>query len=724
MRKIIINLILFIVVLLISLIVILSTVGIQTNKFNKLISNKVSQSKNIFLDLEKIKFKINLKKLSLFLETQNPEISYREVSVPVQNIKVYIDFLSLLKSDLKVKKISLILRELDIPELNKLSIIIKPSNFKSFLNNKIKEGKLMSEIEIFLTEEGIFKDFIARGTVKGLKAELYKNFSLTKTSLDFFADKNDILIKNIFGDLDDIKISNGDIKFNLENGIKLNSNFNSKFDFDEKNLEKYTKFLSEYEFIKNLKSLKGDLNNNIFIDLDNTYKVKDYNYGISGKIEKGKIDLLNSVKNKFITEEINEIHLLNLQVSTVFNSKNFNFKGDGKYSFNNEDFLKINLENNFKNDLMNLKLNFDYKNSFELGLVNYKKENNTIANISLDLEKRKDLFKINKLEFKEENNFIKINSLIFKKNKLLTFKKVEIVTKNNDFFIQGGSKIIIKGNKYDAANFGKFLNTQNSGENIFKNINSNIEIDFKNIEVPMSEKLKNFKLIGEIKEGKFVKISSKGDFGGNNFLDISMRKDKSTKKKYLEIYSDLTRPLLSEYSFFNGLSGGKLLFTSIIDDTNTISKLKIDNFKVINAPGVIKLLSLADLGGLEDLAKGEGLSFDVLEINTEKNKEILKIKEILALGPSMSVLMEGYQDENGLTSLRGTLVPAKTLNKMISKIPVIGKIVIPKEVGEGLFGISFKMKGPKGKIKTTINPIRTITPRFIQKIIERNKKIK
>ena len=138
----------------------------------------------------------------------------------------------------------------------------------------------------------------------------------------------------------------------------------------------------------------------------------------------------------------------------------------------------------------------------------------------------------------------------------------------------------------------------------------------------------------------------------------------------------------------------------------------------------IKLLSLADLGGLADLAEGEGLSFDVLEIEMEKNNNFLKINEILALGPSISVLMEGYQDENGLTSLRGTLVPAKTLNKMISKIPVLGDIVVPKEIGEGLFGISFKMKGHKDKIKTTINPIRTLTPRFIQKIIDRKNSTK
>ena len=52
--------------------------------------------------------------------------------------------------------------------------------------------------------------------------------------------------------------------------------------------------------------------------------------------------------------------------------------------------------------------------------------------------------------------------------------------------------------------------------------------------------------------------------------------------------------------------------------------MKIENFKVVNAPGLIKLLSLADLGGLADLAEGDGLSFDLLEIDMEKNKNFLK----------------------------------------------------------------------------------------------------
>ena len=121
---------------------------------------------------------------------------------------------------------------------------------------------------------------------------------------------------------------------------------------------------------------------------------------------------------------------------------------------------------------------------------------------------------------------------------------------------------------------------------------------------------------------------------------------------------------------------------------------------------------------------GEGLSFKKMEINMDNDKGFLKLNELYAVGPSVSVLMEGYKEENGLTSLRGTLVPAKNLNKLLSKIPVIGKIIIPKEVGEGLFGVSFKMKGMPGKMKTTINPIKTLTPRFITKALEKQKNSK
>ena len=95
MKKIVTNFILFVVILLSTFIIILSTTGIETDKFNKLITEKTSQEKNLKVKIGTIKFKINLKELSLFLETQNPNILYKDLLVPVTTIKVFVDFLSL-----------------------------------------------------------------------------------------------------------------------------------------------------------------------------------------------------------------------------------------------------------------------------------------------------------------------------------------------------------------------------------------------------------------------------------------------------------------------------------------------------------------------------------------------------------------------------------------------------------------------------------------------------
>ena len=45
----------------------------------------------------------------------------------------------------------------------------------------------------------------------------------------------------------------------------------------------------------------------------------------------------------------------------------------------------------------------------------------------------------------------------------------------------------------------------------------------------------------------------------------------------LEIYSDLSKPLLTEYSFFNGLTGGILTYSAIIEFESINSKLDESN---------------------------------------------------------------------------------------------------------------------------------------------------
>ena len=84
--------------------------------------------------------------------------------------------------------------------------------------------------------------------------------------------------------------------------------------------------------------------------------------------------------------------------------------------------------------------------------------------------------------------------------------------------------------------------------------------------------------------------------------------------------------------------------------------------------------------------------------------------------------MEGYIENDDLVSLKGTMVPATTINRTISSIPLLGDILVGKKVGEGVFGVSFKIKGPPNKLKTTVNPVKTLTPRFITRTLEKIKK--
>jgi hypothetical protein len=128
------------------------------------------------------------------------------------------------------------------------------------------------------------------------------------------------------------------------------------------------------------------------------------------------------------------------------------------------------------------------------------------------------------------------------------------------------------------------------------------------------------------------------------------------------------------------------------------------------------------LQGIADLLSGEGIRFNEFEMSFSNKGNLMTIDELYAIGPAISILMEGYVEKDSLISLRGTLVPATTINKAIGSIPLIGNILVGKKVGEGVFGVSFKVKGPPKNLETSVNPIKTLTPRFITRTLEKIKK--
>ena len=257
--------------------------------------------------------------------------------------------------------------------------------------------------------------------------------------------------------------------------------------------------------------------------------------------------------------------------------------------------------------------------------------------------------------------------------------------------------------------------------NIFDNLSNKIIIDFKKAYIDKVNYLNNLKVSIDFEKNKIKNLVLESNYTNNKKLKLTINTTKNSEK-ITTVTSDYPKPIVSRYKFIKGFENGVLDFQSIKKNNVSKSFLKIDNFKVKEVPALAKLLSLASLQGIADTLTGEGIRFTDFEMHFSNKDNLMTIDEIYAIGPAISILMEGYIEKNNLISLRGTLVPARTINRTISSIPLIGDILIGKKVGEGVFGVSFKIKGPPKKLKTTVNPIKTLTPRFITRTLEKIKK--
>ena len=290
----------------------------------------------------------------------------------------------------------------------------------------------------------------------------------------------------------------------------------------------------------------------------------------------------------------------------------------------------------------------------------------------------------------------------------LELKKIE-----NDYLVSGSSFNI-------STIIDKLLNTDNENKSKFFNKDFKVIFDIKKIYLNKDDIINNLKGSLSLKKNEISDLNLNSKFSNNQNIKFTI--NNNGNEKVTTLYSYKAKPFVDRYKFIKGFEEGDLDFFSIKKNGITNSTLKIDNFKIQEIPVLARLLTLASLQGIADLLTGEGIRFTDFEMKFSNRNKLMTINELYAIGPAISILMEGYIQSKKLISLRGTLVPATTINRTISSIPLIGDLLVGKKVGEGVFGVSFKIKGPPGNLETTVNPIKTLTPRFITRTLEKIKK--
>ena len=723
------KLLILIFFIIISFTVYLSFIGINTDKFNNQIKKQIKDiNDNFEVELKKVNILLDPFEFVIKAKTIGTNLRYKDKVVKLESIKSTISIKSLIDQNPKLKDLTISTKLIEIKNL--ISFLRNFNNdAKFYLAEKIvNKGFIVANVNLEFDKDGKIKNnFRVNGFVKDGKISFFKENYLSKIDFNFNFKENEINIENMKLFLDDNEISLPYLKSINKNKINfISGKIKNKKIFLEKGiLFDYIKRNFLKDGIENLEFLSdSDFN----FQLNNKFKVKNLN--IKSNIELNNLILINKYDlSKFFPNQKKKIILNNHEIAINYVNDQLNISGNGKISIQKKaDKIKYNILKTQKD------LKFDTEilikeNFFILDFLNYEKSNNKdlVLNLKGNYNSNHNIF-FELIKLKEEENSIFVSNLLLTKNNQVKkfdklfldyldkddlINKIEIINTKNKYYLKGKSLNI---NKIVE----NILNPKNEKKSNFFKDNFFLKLDIESTYLDSENIIENLKGYLSIKKNEITDASIESVFLNNKKIKYTVKT--INNEKITTFFSEYPKPIVERYRFIKGFEKGILDFYSLKKNGISKSELIIDNFKLKEVPVLAKILTLASLQGIADLLTGEGIRFTDFEMKFTSNKDLMTIDEMYAIGPAISILLEGYIETKKLISLRGTLVPATTINRSIASIPLIGDILVGKKVGEGVFGVSFKIKGPPGKLETSVNPIKTLTPRFITRTLEKIKK--
>jgi len=717
--------------LLVLSIVYLSFIGIKTQKFNENITNRVLKiNKKIKLDLKDIKFLLNPFTFTASITTKDPAIFLGDNKLQIRSIKTNISLNSLIFEEFSVEELQISTKPITLNDLILLVRSFKNSTELYLLDKVIKDGFLVADIKLKFDKEGnIKKDYQINGFIKNGNLNFLNQLKTNNLNLNFDISKNRYSLTKLNFEINDVKFSSPLIEINEKKdlfyvkGKILNSerNFNS----DELN-GMFANFLN----IPKIEKVRFGSENEISFDVNK--KLKFNNLNIKSNIDVDELIVKNDFINlkPYLPDLDEKINFKKHKIVINYDKKKIDIKGDGKILIKNKyDFIHYQISKNNNKFIFDTKINL--KNSkLLIDFLNYEKKENLDAlilikgNIKNNKKINFDLVSLvendNKISFKNLNlhKDFKIISLDSFNFNYLNNRKI----KNQLLLKKKNLNYMIEGKSFDATKLiNKIMDSNDESSSLFSNLNSKINIKIKKTFIDEVYFTNNLSGVLSFKNNEINNLDLKSIFPNNKKINLLITTN-DLQEKITRLSTDYPKPLIKRYNFIKGFEEGFLVYQSTKKNGVSNSLLTIDNFKVKEVPVFAKLLSLASLQGIADLLTGEGIRFTDFEMKFSNKKQLTTIDEMYAIGPAVSILMDGYIESKKLVSLRGTLVPATTINRSIASIPLLGNILIGKKTGEGIFGVSFKVKGPPKNLKTTVNPIKTLTPRFITRTLEKLKK--
>ena len=706
----------------------LSIFGIETDKFNSQITEKIRKfDKNLEVELKEIKLILDPFQFKLQAKTIGTNLINQSKKIEIENIKTQLSLKSLIEDKFSIENLEISSKSLELKNLISFLRSFKNTPELFIMEKAIKKGYLIADIKLEFDSNGNIKsNYEINGLVKDVELNVLKKYNLRKLDFIFDYSRNNFLVKDLNFKFDKIGFSSEKVSIKKRNDdFIVDGTFaHKKSDLDKRNIDLLVKpFLPNFEIEK----ISLTSNNNFSFEIQKGFKFE--NFKINSEILVHELIIPNNLKLKrFFPKQKKTISLLDQKIKLQYEKNNFTIEGNGNLNYQNEnDDIEYFFSN--KNKTENFEITLKIKdNPFKVDYLNYKKKekNEVILNFKGSKNRNNELV-IETFNLNEDENYIKIKDLVF--NEKFQISRLDEVNldyldddkqKNSIRLKRNKKKYFLTGSSFNADNLIEDLLSDDDKDTKIIDINSNLKIDVKKIFLDSEYYLSNFKGDILIKNKEIHKADLIGSFSKNKKLKLTINKDNNNK--ITTLFVDEAKPIVKRYKFIKGFDEGSLDFFSSKKSKKSVSQIKIYDFKLKELPILTKILTLASLQGIADILSGEGIRFTEFEMNFKNEGDLMTIEEIYAIGPAISILMEGYVEKNKLISLKGTLVPATTINNFIGSLPMLGEILVGKKTGEGVFGVSFKIKGPPKNLKTSVNPVKTLTPRFITRTLEKIKK--
>ena len=316
------------------------------------------------------------------------------------------------------------------------------------------------------------------------------------------------------------------------------------------------------------------------------------------------------------------------------------------------------------------------------------------------------------LDIQASNLKVEINT-IFTENQIVELDINRLVSPQQDFkfnYKSNNKEFLISGSKLTLDK----INISEDGNLNHNDMKLDFKIDLLKIGgMNFSNPSISFKKVDGVFDKMFINLQ-----GDEDFHKISINDENLSKRFILE--SNYLPGLLRIFDVDLNINRGSLKIEGKKENNSEEYKGvgAGKNIVFYDAPFLANFFSIFSLDGFTQQMKDGGIIFNEFNADYKLKDNKVKLVDSLLTGSELGIQFDSVIGlNNDYFLLNGSIIPAYTINTLITKFPIVGDIITAGSPEDGLIGANFRVEKIDGEYEVFYNPISVFVPNIIKNFL-------